>query len=110
MSEARSAGQIIPTLRLTRRGTIFVRSACATPALATNPALQGRHPYPTRRQESLIPAEARDAISGSPRCRRRSPGCDQWIPTMPAQTQAEAPLPPSQIRDATASCSALVAR
>lgn len=37
-------------------------------------------------------------------------GEPQWIPTIPAQTHAEAPLPPSQILLATASCSALLAR
>ena len=35
---------------------------------------------------------------------------DQWIPTIPAQTQFDAPAPPFQIRDATASCSDLLAR
>jgi hypothetical protein len=34
----------------------------------------------------------------------------QWIPTIPAQTQFDAPAPPLQIREATASCSALEAR
>ena len=34
----------------------------------------------------------------------------QWIPTIPAQTQFDAPAPPFQMRLATASCSALLAR
>src|SRR5205807_913424 len=34
----------------------------------------------------------------------------QWIPTMPEQTQLDAPAPPFQIRVATASCSALLVR
>jgi hypothetical protein len=34
----------------------------------------------------------------------------QWIPTIPAQTQFEAPAPPFQIRDAIASCSDFGAR
>ena len=38
-----------------------------------------------------------------------SPG-SQWIPTIPAQTQFDAPAPPLQMREATASCSALEAR
>src|SRR5690242_3019126 len=37
-------------------------------------------------------------------------GIAQWMPTIPAQTQLPAPAPPFQIREATASCSALLAR
>ena len=44
--------------------------------------------------------------------RRLCPLCGerQWIPTIPAQTQFDAPAPPFQIRLATASCSDFEAR
>src|SRR5579884_1129538 len=95
----------------TSTSTCSTRSEVDSLARSTVPVLMGAPVvgYPNATPVKLLSA------SGGVTSARGAPGGDragrpQWIPTMDAQTQLEAPAPPSHIRAATASCSALLAR